>query len=198
MNVLVIPEDFRKDQYILAPIIKAMFNYLGKPKAKVAVCRDPLLGGVHQALRWETIAGVIDRYKGMIDIFVLCVDRDGILGRKQQLGEIERSAATRLEDHRHFFAENAWQELEVWVLAGHDLPKDWKWVDVRQEVNPKETYYVPYAKNRGLWQRPGEGRVALSLEAARRYERIRGLCPEDIGLLESRIRQVLERQSREL
>ncbi|MCP4692274.1 MAG: hypothetical protein GY859_29790 [Desulfobacterales bacterium] len=42
MNVLVIPEDFRKDQYMLKPIIDAMMSRAGGV-AKVRVCQDPLL-----------------------------------------------------------------------------------------------------------------------------------------------------------
>jgi hypothetical protein len=60
MNVLIIPEDFRKDQYILGPIVKKMFEEIGKPRAKVQMCLDPLLGGISQALRWERILEIID------------------------------------------------------------------------------------------------------------------------------------------
>ena len=28
---------------------------------------------------------------------------------------------------RAFFAENAWEEIEIWVLAGLNLPTDWSW-----------------------------------------------------------------------
>ena len=51
MNVLIIPEDLRNDQYVLKPIISALLQNLGKPRANVQVCRDPLLGGIKQALR---------------------------------------------------------------------------------------------------------------------------------------------------
>ena len=56
-RVLVIPEDFRKDQYVLEPIVTKVFEAVGK-KAKVIVCRDPLLGGVDQALNWDRISYV--------------------------------------------------------------------------------------------------------------------------------------------
>ncbi len=59
MNVLIIPEDFRKDQHVLRPIIAKMFTAVGKPKANIQVCQDPLLGGVSEALKWERIAEVI-------------------------------------------------------------------------------------------------------------------------------------------
>lgn len=90
MNVLIIPEDFRNDQYVLQPIIEAML------KAEFAPgCR--------------------------------------------------------------FFAENAWQELEVWLLAGHDLPREWSWQEIRQERDPKERYFVPFAKSRGYSMSRAEG-----------------------------------------
>ncbi len=177
MNVLIIPEDFRNDQYVLKPVIKAMLKTVGRPRAKVIVCKDPLLGSVEQALRWERIQEIITRYQSMVDVFLLCVDRDSLPGRRSRLDELER-----------FFAENAWQELEVWLLAGHDLPREWPWQEIRQERDPKERYFVPFAKSRGVFDEPGEGRKSLAMEAAGRYPRIRSRCPEDIVALENKIR----------
>ena len=191
MNVLVIPEDFRKDQYILKPIIEAMLTEVGKPRSKVVVCKDPRLGGISQALNKERIEEIINRYKGMVDLFLLCVDRDGVNGRQTRLRELELQANDLLPEDRCFLAENAWQEIEVWALAGLDLPRDWSWQDVRAEPNPKERYFEPIAKTRGLLEGPGEGRKTLGIEAARRYDRIRQLCPEDIQTMENRIKDWL-------
>ena len=77
MNVLVIPEDFRKDQYILKPLFRRLFQDLGRPSARVAVCQDPLLGGIGEALKSERLVEIVERYDGMTDLFILCVDRDG-------------------------------------------------------------------------------------------------------------------------
>ncbi|MBD2771301.1 hypothetical protein [Iningainema tapete] len=191
MNVLVIPEDFRKDQYMLKPIFMAMMKEVGKPNARVRVCQDPLLGGVSEALKWERIQEIIERYKGMVNLFLLCVDRDGKEGRKGVLTSIEQQAVNILTGGRLLLAENAWQEIEVWVLAGHNLPSDWNWQVIRDEVNPKETYFLPFAEQRNLLDAPGEGRKTLAEEAARRYDRIRQLCPEDIANLEDRVRSFL-------
>ena len=84
MNVLVIPEDFRKDQYILKPIFGRLLRSVGKPRAKIRVCQDPLLGGVDEATKSERLAEIVERYDGMTDIFVLCVDRDGDVNRLWQ------------------------------------------------------------------------------------------------------------------
>ena len=35
MRVLVIPEDFRNDQYILKPLFSRLFRSIGKPRVRV-------------------------------------------------------------------------------------------------------------------------------------------------------------------
>ncbi|WP_438041906.1 hypothetical protein [Sorangium sp. So ce128] len=184
-RVLVIPEDFRKDQYVLEPVITRMFEVIGR-KAKVIVCRDPLLGGVDQALRWERLQEILVRYQAMIECFLLIVDRDGKPGRREALDRLESLASTALPLGKRFLAENAWQEVEVWLLAGHDLPSEWAWKAVRAHENPKEHYYQPLAKKRGVLQEPAEGPGILAREAASRYSRIRSLCPE-VADLERRL-----------
>lgn len=77
MNVLVIPEDFRNDQYMLGPLFVGILEHCGKPNANVRVCLDPLLGGVTEAMKAERLDEIVARYDGMVDIYVLCVDRDG-------------------------------------------------------------------------------------------------------------------------
>ncbi len=185
MKVLVIPEDFRKDQYMLKPIIEVMMLRVGR-KAIVRVCQDPLLGGVSEALNWSRIREILDRYP-MIDLFLLCVDRDGMKGRQQQLTRLETQAAKQVRETQSLLAENAWQEIEVWVLAGlKDLPHDWSWQTVRAERDPKERFFLPMASARNLLGEPGEGRRTLGREAAAQYSRIARLCPE-IASLQKRI-----------
>ena len=123
MNILVIPEDFRKDQYILKPLFSRLFRRLGTPNPQVVVCRDPLLGGIDEALKTDKLAEIVSDQQGMTDIFILCVDRDGAVGRRQRLDRIEAEFQGRCV----FFAENAWQEVETWALAGLSLPAEWRW-----------------------------------------------------------------------
>jgi hypothetical protein len=192
MNVMIIPEDFRKDRYVLEPVVQATLAAVGKPRAKVRTCLDPLLGSVEQALTWERVEELLQRYRGMVQLFLLCVDRDGKAGRRASLAGIEDRARERLGDRAVLLGENAWQEIEVWLLAGHDLPAAWSWEEVRADINPKENYYLPFARARGLLDNPGEGRKTLGQEAARRYHRIRQLCPEDVAALEDRVRRAVE------
>ena len=183
MNVLIIPEDFRMDRYILKPLFLQLFRSIGKPTTRVKVCEDPLLGGVAEALKSERISEIVERYKGMTHIFVLCVDRDGEEGRRQRLDQIE----SEFGDGRAFLAENAWEELETWVLAGLKLPAEWGWKDVRAELQVKETYFERLVAQRGLSSALGGGRKELGEEASRRVDAIRQKCPEDFDALARRI-----------
>ena len=112
MNVVVIPEDFRNDQYILKPLFTRLFQNIGVPSVTVWVCQDPLLGGIGEALKSERLSQIVERRQGWADIFILCVDRDGEVGRRQRLDQLENQFGPG------FLAENAWEEIETWVLAG--------------------------------------------------------------------------------
>ena len=61
MRVMIIPEDFRKDQLVLKPLVKAILALAGRPKAKVEVLTDPLLGGVARALDYDLLREVLER-----------------------------------------------------------------------------------------------------------------------------------------
>ena len=187
MNVLIIPEDFRKDQYILKPLFDSLFRRLGTPYVHVAICRKPLLGGVGDALKLDRIAEIVRDNRGMTDIFILCVDRDGVAGRRQSLDNLEAAIQSQFGHSALFLAENAWEELETWVLAGVDLPNNWRWADVRAEVHVKEQYFEPLAAQRGIANSQGGGRKALAEEASRRVRAIRRKCPEDFNALAQRL-----------
>ena len=163
----------------------------GCPKAKVQVCTDPLIGGIGEALKTEVLGPIIERYHYYVDLFLLCVDRDSEANRTTVLKEIERRCQTKLSSGKYFFAKNAWQELEVWVLADHVLPPEWSWKAVRAERDAKEKYFLPFAKQQGCLDHPAQGRGVLAQSASRNYRRVRTLCPEDIGVLERRIAEVV-------
>ena len=183
MNVLIIPEDFRNDQYILKPLFSRLFRTLGKPSVSVRVCQEPLLGGVGEALKSERMREIVERYEGEMDIFILCIDRDGDENRRQRLNHLEAEFGTG----RAFFAENAWEEVETWVLAGLSLPSGWRWADVRAEVGVKERYFEKLADERGVANARGGGREPFGKEASRRIDAIRRKCPEDFDSLARRL-----------
>lgn len=75
----------------------------------------------------------------------------------------------------------------AWVLAGHKLPRDWNWQEIRAEINPKEIFFDPFARQCNLSDEPGGGRKTLAQEAAKKYNRIRRRCQE-LAELEERVR----------
>ena len=180
---LVIPEDFLNDQYILKPLFARLLQSLGASSAHVSICQNPRLGGIGEALKSERIDEIVTKYKGMMDILILSVDRDGEKGRRQRLDQLEAEVGNAPT----FLAENAWEEIETWVLAGLDLPSDWSWKDVRAEVQVKETYFEPLADQRGVFDSPGGGRQVLGEEASHRIGAIRMKCPEDFDALARRL-----------
>ena len=134
-------------------------------------------------MKSDRIREIVERYKGMMDILILCVDRDGREGRRQRLDQIEEEFG----DGRVFLAENAWEELETWVLAGLDLPSHWNWKTVRAEVQVKERYFEPLVDQRNLSDKLGGGREPLAEEASHRIDAIRQKCPEDFDALARRL-----------
>ena len=188
MRILVIPEDFRNDQYILKPLFSRLFESFGRRRARIEICRDPLLGGVSEAIKSRRIQEIVSQHGGMTDIFILCVDRDGNQGRRQRLNQIE----DEFGNDRAFFAENAWEEVETWVLAGLNLPTDWSWANIRAKVHVKETYFDVLAKESDVADGPGGGRKALGEKAARRIPEIRRKCPEDFDSLARRLKSTMQ------
>ncbi len=183
MRILIIPEDSRKDKDVLKPLFESLFKSIGKPRARIQVCENPVLGGVVEALKSERIREVVGDNEGMIDIFILCVDRDGKAGRRERLNELEEEFGNT----QTFLAENAWEEIETWVLAGLDLPTGWNWTAVRGEISVKEQYFEPFATQRGVAGTAGGGRKPLAEEAARNIPAIRRKCPEDFDALAQRL-----------
>jgi hypothetical protein len=108
MRVLILAEDFVKDELLLQPIIRAMMNEVGLPRAKVKVCKDPRFHGTGEALKWEFIEQALSRHRGMFDLCLLCVDRDGDANRQAKLSNLENQAKNVIGDGRAFLAENAW------------------------------------------------------------------------------------------
>ena len=181
MTVLIVPEDFRKDQFLLKPLFSRLLASLGKPHAKVRVCQDPLLGGVGEALKSARIEEIVERYGGMVQVILLCIDRDGDTGRRQRLDQLENRFGERL------LGAEAWEEIETWALAGLTLPPDWNWADVRAEVHVKERYFDVLVKHRGADGGPDGGRSELGEEAASHIDAIREKCPEDFDALARRL-----------
>jgi hypothetical protein len=181
LKIVLIPEDTQNDQHVLKPIFERLLRNLSTSRSKVLIPQIRL-GGSGEALKVERLAPIVEQYEYIADAFVLCVDRDGQGGRRQRLDEIEE------EFSPNFFAVDAWEEIETWLLAGLQLPNTWRWSEIRPSLHTKEEYFEPLAKMRGLSETLGGGRKTLGAEAARKVDVIQQKCPEDFGNLATRLK----------
>jgi hypothetical protein len=182
-NVLVIAEDFTKDEFILLPLVRRLLDEKGKPNANVQVCRNPNPGGIGRCLHLDVLQNEIVPLYPMVQLFLLIVDRDGDAGRATTLAGLEQGVAPILPVGVQFLAEHAWQEVEVFVLAGHELPGDWSWQTVRADPGVKKTFFHRLAQLKGTTHLPHEGRKKLMQESIKNWQRIKQRCPEDVGRL---------------
>jgi len=196
MRVRIIPENAQDDHYILKPLFEAMFAFLGKLRVRVDI-HYPKLKGFGAVSKLAHIAEVFDKFQTTVDLIVLCVDRDGNLHRRKSLDNLEERVRTELAPPPYFLAVEAWQEIEVWALAGADWKKlkpAWTWKAIRGDRDPKEHYFEPLVHARGLLDSAGRGRKTLGDEAGRNYGKIRQNCPE-VRALEERIARRLRTSS---
>lgn len=188
-NVLVIPEDFTKDEHILKPLVERILEDCGK-KPTVEVCRDPNFQGVNAALRIDSLRREVIPLYPMVHLFMLIVDRDGQPDRKQRTDEIETTLSAELKPKaKRFLAEVAWQEAEVFILAGLKLPADWRWADIRADADVKDTFFKRLVALRSTSKYPHDGRKKLMAESISNWQRIKSRCPEDVGALITRVSQ---------
>ncbi|MCA9921244.1 MAG: hypothetical protein KC419_25555 [Anaerolineales bacterium] len=198
-NVLIIAEG-PTDEHMLKPIITKMMTAVGKPHATIRF--EPVSkrrGGVDQILKNPNRVQTIIRTNPMVDLFIVCVDRDCLNGkndpenRSSQLQTLESKLLDTLKTDQTLVGECAVEEIEVWVVGGHQWQKefpDWRWRTIRAECHPKEQYYEPFAHKRDVWQQaPGQGRKILAQQIS--YSRLKQRCRE-IKNLENRIRHWLD------
>ena len=87
-------------------------------------------------MKWDRIREIVDQYR-TVDLFLLCVDRDGNTGRRQALDDLEEQYRNEFGEKGLLLVENAWQELEVRLLAGHwnmAVLRDNEWVSFEMDL----------------------------------------------------------------
>lgn len=185
MKVLVIPEDPTLDQYILKPIVRRIFADLGR-SPRVDVLSKPRLRGVAQALDAAILKDIVATF-GMIDLFLVLVDRDGDT-RRQDL------ARQREDEHDgRLFVCLAIEEVEVWMLAVHREALGLPWSEVRAEIHPKERFAQPFLTDNAPKLDPGAGRAWAMRDLGTRWRGVLQCCSE-IDELRRRIEGWLARE----
>lgn len=182
MKILILLEDTPNDQHIAVPLVRALCAKRGIP-AKVTASQERL-GSVEEAMDTTRLLPIIESHQGMVDLFILIVDRDCRApgrprggDRAHALAHLEQTIAASgaLGAGQRFITCQAVEELETWLLAAFD---DLPWSKIRDHCDPKEVYFEPLAQARGLVENVGGGRQELMREALGRFKRIWQLCPE--------------------
>lgn len=198
MDIILIPEDPTRDKYVLKPVFRKMYDWLGVNGYTVEMAPwNP--GSVEAATDWDQLEIFIDKVKYTTDFFLLCIDRDADEARRTTDDDRKPDQIDRLRNRAHEkFADEGWldttffgvaarEEIEVWALGGIDyLPDDWTWRDVRRDPHPKENYFEPFAEELGVEEREYGGIQALGRKSASNYRRLRRKCRE-LERLEDRI-----------
>ncbi len=188
MRVMIIPEDPVLDQYILKPVVEAIFSEVNRV-ATVQVLQNPRLRSVEQALDPTQLNNVINSYP-QEDLFLLLVDRDCDRNRINRVNARESEVISR---GKALIGCLVIEEVEIWALAICQDELSARWQEMRQECNPKEAYFHPLVKRLGLQTAVGRGRKHIMKSLSGRYSRMLQLCPE-IAELRDRIRQKLENE----
>lgn len=186
MRVMIIPEDPALDQFILKPVIEAVFKDLQRV-ARVQVLFNPRLRSVDQALEPKQLDNIFTSYP-QEDLFLLMVDRDC---NQDRINRIKARETEAENSGKWLFGCLAIEEVEMWALAifQNQLPAPWQ--EIRKECHPKEAYYNPLVDQLGLQNDVGRGRKQMIKNLTGRYSRLLQFCPE-IAELRERIRGKLQ------
>ena len=181
LNVLLILEDLRNDQYIALPVVQAIFAELGRPKAKVIPLSNPHVQGHMQA--YEKVANDLEKYRKShpIWIFLLDIDADHdvpFLIKKVNATGV-RLACIKIVP-----------EIEAWLLAGFGSELG-TWQSIRNHHRLKEDIFQPFLSQKKLQQRIGGGRVELMRETLKNWNTVKTRCPE-INELTQQLKEILE------
>lgn len=190
LNILIITENDTYDQHIAKPVVEKILSEVGKSKAKIVVCSKPRFNGIDDCTNPEKLIHEVISEYSMVNIFILLVDRDCAPGRNAKLARVESEVKKHLKNNQIFISGQAIQEIEVWAIAGHDLPDEWNWSSIRSERDSKERYYMALASIKGYLAYPYHGRKEMIKESLKKWTRVKNLCSEDIGVLISRIQAI--------
>ena len=181
MNVLIIAEDFRKDQFVLKPIIEKMFADIGKPRAKVLMCLDPLLGGIDQATDWERIHEILEMYP-MVDIFLLVVDRDGVPTQAHRPWiDLRPRARKCLEKIGCSWRRTPGRKSRSGLWRARSFPRNGGGATSAVNTIPRKNTSSPGQKHAACSTNLARVEPPWGREAAAEYKRVLGRCPEDLG-----------------
>ena len=181
LNVLLILEDSLVDQYIAVPVIKRIFEDLGRPNAKILPLFNPRVRGHADA--YDKVANDLEAFRKSHLVWIFLQDADCVRDIPHLRGKV-LNAGVRLASIAIA------PEIEVWLLAGFGAELG-NWQAVRNHHRLKEDIFQPFLNQKKLQQRIGGGRVELMREALKNWNTVKTRCPE-ITELTQQLKEILE------
>ena len=188
MDVMIVPEDPRLDQYLLKPIVECLFQDLDV-SANIRVLQEPRMRGVSQALDPDIIQNdVVDLYP-MVDLFLVIVDRD--CDR-----ESNEARAQTLQERSDvdLLVCLAQEEVEAWMLYLHreELHEHLGvgFSDVRDSCDPKDEFADPLLQSMEWTTKVGRGRKRAMRELGESWQGLVQVCDE-LSAFRRRIESVI-------
>lgn len=193
VKVAIACEDHTLDQYILVPVVSALMNVLGKPRAKVAPVSNPRIRGDTHLM--AAACELLDRYGPVADVVIFVIDidcEDGLAGRPDKLLRLRNRLDSCDSSYRsRAVAVGAVNEAEVWALWGVQGEIGDPWQTVRADCHPKDTYLRQVTRP-GDANSPGRGRKRLAEQSVSRgWASLKAACPE-LATLEEQVRSVVQ------
>ena len=184
-RVLVVPEDPTYNGYILQPLVEKMMGECGRANAHVHVLPRARVAGYDSAV--QLLRTDVPLRYSHFDLVLFLPDADG-KDRSSSFFQLESELGSK---GMTLFCCAAVQEVETWLLAGHANRLAEGWEMVRQEVDVKETHFIPFSRQHGNSQAAGEGRSELMQITLQGFSGLLARCPE-LGALCRRISDWLQ------
>lgn len=123
MNIIVIPANQDAAYRSLVPWLGQWLQAAGGPAARIRPLCEPPTDPL-SASNGRRLAQIVERYANSVQIFIRCLDDNGLQGQKSNLGGSSEALVRR----RTFWGEAAWENLGRWLL---------------EDFHPKEPLWVP-------------------------------------------------------
>ena len=182
LNVLLILEDSLVDQYIALPVMRRIFDDLGRPNAKISALFNPRVRGHADA--YDKVANDLEAFRRSHPVWIFLQDADCVRDIPHLRGKV-LSAGVRLA------SVAIAPEIEAWLLAGFAAEIGGEWHTIRTHYRLKEDVFQPFLSKKKLQQRIGGGRVELMRETLKNWNTVKTRCPE-INELTQQLKEILE------
>ena len=168
----MVPEDPTLNGHILKPLVEALLEDAGKPKAKVKVLDNPRVRGYAnavQAIRGDDLHASYAFY----DLWLFFPDAD-----RAKPDAMESLEAHSFSRGVSLLCCPAQPEVEIYACVAFRDELHRQWEDVCTHPRLKKEVFEPLLAKHGHPRRPGRGRDLMIAKSLRNLPRLLQLCPE--------------------